>query len=71
MENNLNSLCGPFLGGGGVGVAQVITTDKSFFLERFEKEKEFFFQGSTLNVHSIFDTQDIVKISELNSNDAH
>ena len=54
-----------------MGVAQVITTDKSFFLERFEKEKEFFFQGSTLNVHSIFDTQDIVKISELNSNDAH
>ena len=40
MENNLNSLCGPFFKGGwGLGVAQVITTDKSFFPERFEKEK--------------------------------
>ena len=47
MPNNLNSLCGPFFRGGGGGCPRY--HNRQIFLSRKEKEKEFFFQGSTLN----------------------
>ena len=68
MQNNLKSLCGPFFWAGGGGGPSY--HNRQIFLSRKEKEKEFF-STEVLWIDSIFDTQDIVKISELNSNDAN